>query len=67
LDLLFVRDLVAPLYEGGGRPCVDPVVSFRLQSSSCSSSSAQGAKRPSVGFKIFVADNGTRRVELART
>jgi transposase len=25
LDLSFVRELVAPLYAGGGRPSVDPV------------------------------------------
>ncbi len=31
LDLSFVRELVAPLYAGGGRPSVDPVVYFKLQ------------------------------------
>src|SRR5215213_8757894 len=31
LDLSFVRGLVAPLYAGGGRPSVDPVVFFKLQ------------------------------------
>src|SRR5215213_8008672 len=31
LDLAFVRELVAPLYAGGGRPSVDPVVFFKLQ------------------------------------
>ena len=31
LDLSFVRDLVRPLYAGGGRPSVDPVVFFKLQ------------------------------------
>ncbi len=31
LDLSFVRDLVAPLYAGGGRPSVDPIVFFKLQ------------------------------------
>ena len=31
LDLSFVRDLVRPLYAGGGRPSVDPVVFFELQ------------------------------------
>jgi len=31
LDLGFVRELVAPLYAGGGRPSVDPVVFFKLQ------------------------------------
>jgi transposase len=31
LDLSFVRELVAPLYAGGGRPSVDPVVFFELQ------------------------------------
>jgi transposase len=31
IDLSFVRDLVAPLYAGGGRPSVDPVVFFKLQ------------------------------------
>ena len=31
LDLSFVRDLVGPLYAGGGRPSVDPVVFFKLQ------------------------------------
>jgi transposase len=31
LDLSFVRELVAPLYSGGGRPSVDPVVFFKLQ------------------------------------
>jgi transposase len=30
LDLTFVRELVAPLYAGGGRPSVDPVF-FKLQ------------------------------------
>jgi len=28
IDLSFVRELVAPLYAGGGRPSVDPVVFF---------------------------------------
>ena len=37
LDLSFVRDLVRPLYAGGGRPSVDPVVFSKLHSSSCSS------------------------------
>jgi len=31
IDLSFVRELVAPLYSGGGRPSVDPVVFFKLQ------------------------------------
>ena len=31
LDFSFVRELVAPLYAGGGRPSVDPVVFFKLQ------------------------------------
>ncbi|MDP9425650.1 MAG: IS1182 family transposase, partial [Actinomycetota bacterium] len=31
IDLSFVRELVAPLYAGGGRPSVDPVVFFKLQ------------------------------------
>ena len=31
LDPSFVRELVAPLYAGGGRPSVDPVVFFKLQ------------------------------------
>ncbi len=31
IDLSFVRGLVAPLYAGGGRPSVDPVVFFKLQ------------------------------------
>jgi len=31
LDFLFVRELVRPLYAGGGRPSVDPVVFFKLQ------------------------------------
>ena len=31
LDLSFVRELVHPLYAGGGRPSVDPVVFFKLQ------------------------------------
>jgi hypothetical protein len=31
LDLSFVRELVAPLCAGGGRPSVDPVVFFKLQ------------------------------------
>ena len=31
LDLSFVRGLVGPLYAGGGRPSVDPVVFFKLQ------------------------------------
>jgi hypothetical protein len=37
LDLSFVREIVAPLYAHGGRPSLDPVVFFKLQSSSCSS------------------------------
>lgn len=36
LDLSFVRELVAPLYSGGGRPSVDPVVFFKLQLQACS-------------------------------
>jgi transposase len=32
LDLSFVRELVEPLYAQGGRPSVDPVVFFKLQS-----------------------------------
>lgn len=31
VDLSFVREIVAPLYAGGGRPSVDPVVFFKLQ------------------------------------
>jgi len=31
LDLSFIRELVAPLYAGGGRPSVDPMVFFKLQ------------------------------------
>ena len=31
IDLSFVRELVRPLYAGGGRPSVDPVVFFKLQ------------------------------------
>ena len=31
IDLSFVREMVAPLYAGGGRPSVDPVVFFKLQ------------------------------------
>jgi transposase len=31
LDLSFVREWVAELYAGGGRPSVDPVVFFKLQ------------------------------------
>lgn len=31
LDLSFVREVVASLYAGGGRPSVDPVVFFKLQ------------------------------------
>jgi len=31
LDLSFIRELVRPLYAGGGRPSVDPVVFFKLQ------------------------------------
>lgn len=30
-DLSFVREMVAPLYAGGGRASVDPVVFFKLQ------------------------------------
>jgi hypothetical protein len=30
-------------------------------------STVQSTKHPSVRFNIFVAENGTRRVELART
>jgi hypothetical protein len=32
LDLSFVRELVAPRYAKGGRPSVDPVVFFKVQS-----------------------------------
>lgn len=31
LDLTFIRALVAPFYAAGGRPSIDPVVSFKLQ------------------------------------
>jgi transposase len=31
LDLSFVRELVGPLYAGGGRPSVDPGIFFKLQ------------------------------------
>src|SRR5215212_7204041 len=31
LDLSFVREVVGPLYAGGGRPSVDPVIFFKLQ------------------------------------
>lgn len=31
LDLSFVRELVAPLYAGRGRPSVDPLVFFKLE------------------------------------
>ena len=31
IDLSFVRELVRPLYAGGGRSSVDPVVFFKLQ------------------------------------
>ena len=31
LDLRFVRDLVRDRYASGGRPSLDPVVSFKLQ------------------------------------
>lgn len=31
LDLSFVRELVRPLYAGGGRRSIDPVVFFKLQ------------------------------------
>jgi transposase len=31
LDLSFVRDLARPLYAGGGRPSVGPVLFFKLQ------------------------------------
>jgi transposase len=41
LDLSFVRELVAPLYAGGGRPSVDPVVFFKLQLVISSRTSAQ--------------------------
>ena len=37
LDLSFVRELVRPLYAGGGRSSVDPVVFFTSCSSLCSS------------------------------
>jgi transposase len=32
LDLSFVRDLVQDSYAAGGRPSIDPVVFFRMQS-----------------------------------
>jgi transposase len=31
IDLSFVRELVRPLYAGGGRSSVDPVLFFKLQ------------------------------------
>ena len=31
IDLSFVRELVRPLYAGGGRRSIDPVVFFKLQ------------------------------------
>ena len=31
IDLSFVRELVRPLYAGGGRTSIDPVVFFKLQ------------------------------------
>ena len=31
LDLSFVREFVRPIYAGGGRPSIDPVVFFKLQ------------------------------------
>ncbi len=31
LDLSFVREFVQETYAGGGRPCIDPVVLFKLQ------------------------------------
>ena len=37
-----------------------------IMATSTRSSTAQSTKHPPVSFKIFVADNGTRRVELAR-
>jgi len=35
LDLSFVRELVGPLYAGGGRPSVDPLVFFKDLSTRC--------------------------------
>jgi hypothetical protein len=35
LDLSFVRELVGPLYAGGGRPSVDPVVFFLTVAREC--------------------------------
>ena len=35
LDLSFVRELVRPLYAGGGRPSVHPVVIFLNLSREC--------------------------------
>ena len=31
LDLSFVHEFVRPIYAGGGRPSIDPVVFFKLQ------------------------------------
>lgn len=35
VDLSFVRELVRPLYAGGGRKSVDPVVFFKTLSTQC--------------------------------
>jgi hypothetical protein len=35
VDLSFVRELVRPLYAGGGRPSVDPVIFFKTLSTRC--------------------------------
>jgi transposase len=35
IDLSFVRELVSPLYAGGGRPSVDPVVFFKTVAREC--------------------------------
>jgi len=44
-----------------------PEVNYtNIMATSTRSSTDQSTKHPPVSFKIFVADNGTRRVELAR-
>ena len=67
MDLSFVRDLVAPLYEGGGRPSVDPVVFFRLQSSPCSSSSVHCINTGELRFRVMLTEHCPRQVELTRS
>lgn len=53
LELSFVRELVAPLYAGGGRPSVDPVVFFKLHLEPLPDHSSLTRIRERYGLEIF--------------